>query len=55
MKSKSAAPDAIHFIIRELEELLEKGNAHAPFEKAVKGVDQKLLGVVPPGSVYSIW
>jgi hypothetical protein len=55
MKSKSAAPDAISFVISELEDLLEKSNAHASFDKAVKGVDQKLLGVVPQGSVYSIW
>jgi hypothetical protein len=53
--AKSSAADPIHFVISELEELLEKGNAHAPFEKAVKDVPQKLLGVVPEGSVYSIW
>lgn len=53
--AKSSTADPIHFVISELGELLEKGNAHAPFEKAVKDVPQKLLGVVPEGSAYSIW
>lgn len=55
MKAKSPATDVLQFVIGELEDLLTKGNAHAPFEKAVKGVDPKLLGVVPTGAAYSIW
>ena len=53
MNEKNKEPT--HFIISELEELLKKGNAHAPFEKAVKDVNPKLLGTVPKGSAYSIW
>ena len=43
------------FIIRELEFLLEEGNAHATFDKAVKGLPPALAGKVPDGSAYSIW
>jgi len=43
------------FVINELEELLNEGNAHASFEKAVKDVPPALQGKVPKGSVYSIW
>ncbi len=43
------------FIIEELEMLLEEGNAHATFEKAIKGLPLPLLGKVPDGSAYSIW
>jgi hypothetical protein len=43
------------FIIRELEFLLEKGNAHATFDKAVKGLPASLTGKIPDGSAYSIW
>jgi len=53
--AKSSTADPIHFVISELEILLEKGNAHATFEKAVKDIPQKLLGKVPQGSAYSIW
>jgi hypothetical protein len=43
------------FIIRELELLLEEGNAHASFDRAVKGLTAALAGKIPDGSVYSIW
>jgi hypothetical protein len=43
------------FIVKELETLLEEGNAHASFEKAIKGMPAALLGKVPEGSAYSIW
>ncbi|HEY4208659.1 MAG TPA: DinB family protein [Puia sp.] len=42
-------------IIRELEALLDGGNAHAGFDKAVKGLPAALLDKVPEGSAYSIW
>jgi len=43
------------FIIDELTALLEEGNAHAPFEKAIKGLPTPLLSKVPEVSAYSIW
>ncbi|MBN9384339.1 MAG: DinB family protein [Chitinophagaceae bacterium] len=43
------------FIIDELVALLEEGNAHASFEKAVKGLTIPFLSKVPDGSAYSIW
>ena len=43
------------FIIDELVALLEEGNAHASFERAVKGLPPHLLSKVPEGSAYSIW
>ncbi|HEX9509510.1 MAG TPA: DinB family protein [Puia sp.] len=52
---KSSPQDNVSFVISELAMLLERGNAHASFEKAVKGIPQKLLGKVPQGSAYSIW
>jgi hypothetical protein len=55
MKAISSASDITDFVIRELKELLEQGNAHATFEKAVKDIPQKLLGKIPQGSAYSIW
>lgn len=53
--SSTSTGGTVQFVIKELEDLLNKGNAHAPFERAIKGVDQKLLGLVPTGSAYSIW
>lgn len=55
MTLKSSPTDPIDFVIAELKELLETGNAHAPFEKAVMDVPPQLLGVLPEGSAYSIW
>lgn len=42
-------------VIDELEDLLNKGNAHVSFDEAVKGVPQDLLGKIPDGLPYSIW
>jgi len=47
--------DTTTFIIHELEFLLEKGNAHATFDKAVKGLPVPFFSQVPDGSAYSIW
>lgn len=55
MKTKSVTQDTVGIVVSELEELLKRGNSHAPFERAVKDVDPKLLGTVPKGSAYSIW
>ena len=43
------------FVVDELEKLLEEGNAHVSFDKAVKGLHAPLLSKVPDGSAYSIW
>lgn len=43
------------FIIKELVALLEEGNAHASFEKAIKGLPTPLFGKIPEGSAYSVW
>jgi hypothetical protein len=42
-------------ILRELEAALQKGNAHATFEEAVKDIPHNLLGSVPDGLPYSLW
>jgi uncharacterized damage-inducible protein DinB len=42
-------------IIKELEEAINKGNAHATFEEAVKDIPYELLDQVPDGLPYSIW
>jgi hypothetical protein len=42
-------------IITELEAALQKGNAHASFEEAVKDIPQKHLGAIPDGLPYSLW
>ena len=42
-------------IIKELEDALTKGNAHAPFEEAVKDIPHELLDQTPDGLPYSIW
>ena len=42
-------------IIKELEAALQKGNAHATFEDAVKDIPHKLLGEIPQGLPYSLW
>ncbi len=55
MKTTTAPKGHTAFVIKELEEVLQKGNAHASFEDAVKNVPQNLLGVIPEGLPYSIW
>lgn len=42
-------------IVIELISLIDKGNAHASFEDAVKGISMELLTRVPEGLPYSIW
>lgn len=42
-------------VIKELEEAIAKGNAHATFEEAVKDIPHELLGQTPDGLPYSIW
>jgi hypothetical protein len=55
MKGTSATKGHTSFIIKELEEVIVTGNAHASFDDAVKGVKPDLLGSVPDGLPYSIW
>src|ERR1700761_6710728 len=40
---------------RQLKSLLDGGQAHATFDKAVKNMPAKLRGVVPEGLPYSAW
>jgi hypothetical protein len=40
---------------KQLKALLDGGQAHATFEKAVKGLPAKLRGEVPEGLPYSAW
>jgi len=42
-------------IIKELEALINKGNAHVSFDEAVKGISHQVLGSVPNDLPYSIW
>src|ERR1700748_2764524 len=42
-------------VIKELEEAITKGNAHASLEEAVKNIPHELLDKVPHGLPYSIW
>ncbi len=42
-------------IVKELEEAIVKGNAHATFEEAVKNIPHELLDQVPHKLPYSIW
>lgn len=41
--------------VKELEAMLNGGNAHATFEEAVKNIPHDLLGKVPDGLPYSLW
>jgi hypothetical protein len=42
-------------VIKELEDAIAKGNAHATFEDAVAAIPGELLEKVPAGLPYSIW
>ena len=55
MKESSSNKSVTSFIVRELEDLIKKGNAHASFEDAVEDVSPELLGKVPEGLPYSLW
>jgi hypothetical protein len=55
MKNTSAIAGHTSFVIKELEEVIKKGNAHAGFDEAVKGIKPDLIGVVPDGLPYSLW
>lgn len=50
--NKNAHHDAL---IKELKDLLLKGNAHATTDKALDDIPANLLGVVPDKLPYSIW
>jgi DinB superfamily len=39
----------------QLVKLLSSGEAHVDFDRAVKGIPSKLLGVRPKGLPYSLW
>jgi hypothetical protein len=55
MKSSTAVKGHTAFMIKELEDALNNGNAHATFGDAVQDVHHDLLGSVPNGLPYSIW
>ena len=55
MKTESVTMGHTAFVVKELEALLNGGNAHASFEDTVKNIPENLLGVVPEGLPYSIW
>ena len=47
--------DHTAYVIRQLEELIRKGNAHATFDDAVEGASSDIIGNVPSGLPYSLW
>jgi hypothetical protein len=55
MATSASSHSHTNSLIEELEFLLNGGNAHAPFDQAVKDVSPHLVGKIPPGSAYSIW
>ncbi len=55
MKNTSATAGHTSFVIKELEEAIKKGNAHASFDETVKDIKPELIGVVPGGLPYSLW
>lgn len=55
MKNSSATKGHVSFVIKELEAVIKKGNAHASFDEAVKGIKPDLIGVAPDGLPYSLW
>ena len=55
MKNSSLTKGYTSFVIKELEEVIKIGNAHASFDEAVKGISSDLYGVVPEGLPYSLW
>ena len=42
-------------LLQQVRQLVEGGNAHQPFQAAVKDLPFSLLGVVPEGLPYSVW
>lgn len=41
--------------VKELKSMISTGNAHVPFEEAVKGIPPEKRNVIPEGLPYSIW
>ena len=42
-------------LIKQLEEMIKGGNAHAPLHDAIAGIPADKTGIVPDGLPYSIW
>jgi uncharacterized damage-inducible protein DinB len=55
MKANTPTGSNTAYVVKELEEALKRGNAHASFDDAVKNIPHKILGVVPEGLPYSLW
>ena len=56
MAERKEAPDGVSGCIRrELQKLLDGGQAHVKFEEAVKDWPENLRGVRPDGLPYSAW
>ena len=53
--NKESTSAEINNITKELISLLKKGNAHAPFNEAIKDIPFKDLSKKPNGLPYSIW
>ena len=51
MKNATTSPA----LIKQLKDLLIKGNAHATLDDAIKDVPEKIRGTVPDKLPYSIW
>jgi uncharacterized damage-inducible protein DinB len=56
MTNHATAEDSLGQALRkQLQSLLDGGQAHATFDDAVKGLPEKLRGVVPDSLPYSAW
>ncbi len=55
VKRAIAEADFSKGVRKQLQSLLDGGQAHATFDQAVKGFPAKLRGVVPEGLPYSGW
>ena len=55
MKAQKTASTHEKILVDNLVDLIEKGNAHAPLDAALKDIPFKLLGGKIQGLPYSIW
>ena len=54
MKNEINEPQ-MNKLVHQLVDLLKKGNAHVPFNDAVKNIPFELLGQKPDALTYSVW
>ena len=55
MKAQKNELTLLASVIKNLTDLIEKGNAHTPLDKALKDIPLSLLGERPGNLPYSIW